>query len=520
MTSVLVSAAMAQLMQEEATQPGISAMATAMPGTDNGTRMGEESASGIVDCTVPNTFVFILYSIIMGGVCTSGLVGNTVSLIVLQRDRASPVASFLLQSLAVADNTLLASWMFHYSLRELTRVAGFTPYHQHPAWLYARVANFHIVYMAQTATVWLTVVLAVNRLIAVCSPYSSPRLCKLAYVRREVAAVALFAVAFNTPRFFEMHVVKGNGTNSYELAYTTLRDNSVYAFVYGDILYYVMTFVLPLLILGAVNTRIIVAYRATRMRKRSMQTASNSTSGSSGKRATENNVTLVMIIIVVIFMLCLAPARLVQLVTSYEYSSCTDVRFYLIHLSNCLEMLNSSVNFVIYVVYHKRFRHLFFDLCCCRQPVGPLASCCCCYGTRTGSSFSLVGSGAGPCFVGGACEGTLTTRRMTGTTTVDGETRGGGAGVPVSSSSSLVAQRYAALAAAHASRSIEHISLHGAVTTTCGKAVETRLAFGGGSNEASPRRSSAVDSPPGPCISLALPPSKLDCDFGGVYLGP
>jgi hypothetical protein len=41
-------------------------------------------------------------------------------------------------------------------------------------------------------------------------------------------------------------------------------------------------------------------------------------------------------------------------------------------------MLNSSVNFVIYVVYHKRFRQLFCDLCCCTPLLSPGAAGACC----------------------------------------------------------------------------------------------------------------------------------------------
>lgn len=423
-----------------------------------------------VDCTTPHNFLFVLYTLIMGAVCTFGLAGNTVSLIVLQRDHTSPVASFLLQSLAVADNTLLITWMLNYSVRELARVARLDAYYEHPAWLYVRIYTFTITYMAQTATVWLTVVLALNRFIAVCLPYSSPRMCKLTYVRREVAAVAIFAIVYNAPRIFEIRIDKHNVTNKYNWVYTHLNRNPVYAFVYSDVLYYIITFALPLLILGVVNAKIIVAYRATVQRKRSMHGGGSSTSQTSSlasittRSATENNVTLVMLIVVVIFMLCLAPARLVQIVTDYAYSACSDASYYLIHVSNSLEMLNSSVNFVIYVVYHKRFRHLFCDLCCCPRLASVLrCGCCsCCSGGRRarGSrsdpyAFSLLNGGRAKAEERCGGEGSPTARRLTGTTMVDGETRTG------TIASTMTAHRYTALTAAHEGRAnSELIALH------------------------------------------------------------
>ena len=51
-----------------------------------------------------------------------GLLGNTLSLVVLERDRRNRVAVFLLQSLATADNLVLA-----VALLELSVVYGLLP---------------------------------------------------------------------------------------------------------------------------------------------------------------------------------------------------------------------------------------------------------------------------------------------------------------------------------------------------------------------------------------------------------
>jgi hypothetical protein len=90
---------------------------------------------------------------------------------------------------------------------------------------------------------------------------------------------------------------------------------------------------------------------------------------SSRRSDNENNITLVMIMVVVIFMLCQAPARIVQCVWGYKYNHCMEFIYYLIHISNTLEVLNSSVNFLIYCIFHKRFRDILYASYCC----GPLA---------------------------------------------------------------------------------------------------------------------------------------------------
>jgi len=298
-------------------------------------------------------FRFILYSVVCVALCLIGFFGNIVSYLVLQKDKSSPVASLLLQSLAIADNAFLFFWMAHYPLHSLhahffgATTRG-TDNHLQVALLYLRVYTFPLLFMTQTQTIWLTVIIAANRFIAVCLPYSAPHLCTLTNVRRELFVVTAFSLFYNLPRFFELQVIT-QADNKTHWNRTTLGTDVYYQKVYLDGLYYVFSFILPLLILSFVNTKIIVAYRATQQRRRRM---------TSRRCDNENNITLVMIIVIVIFMLCQAPARIVQIVWGYKYKHCAEFIYYLIHITNTFEVLNSSVNFLIYFLFRKRFRDI------------------------------------------------------------------------------------------------------------------------------------------------------------------
>jgi hypothetical protein len=122
-------------------------------------------------------------------------------------------------------------------------------------------------------------------------------------------------------------------------------------------LYYLLSFALPLVVLAAMNTCVIRAYRAARMRRRRMSSnhqpatarrdvggdgvsevgaCTTVAGGGSGfgryptrtrcRRADhESSVTLVMIVIVLVFIGCQAPARVVQIVWGYIYSDCRQV---------------------------------------------------------------------------------------------------------------------------------------------------------------------------------------------------
>ena len=311
------------------------------------------NVTGITEKEIPNCqlFLFILY-LVLGILCLFGFFGNLISFLVLRKDSSSPVASFLLQMLAIADNTFLAIWMFIYTFRYsanhfnslITETEGF---------LYARVYSFPIMYMAQMATIWLTVVIALNRFMAVCLPYRAPTLCTIYNVYKEVIVVAVFSIVYNIPRFLEVEMYhKEDGKLVWN--YTQLHYNSVYETLYSHTLYYMFTFVLPVLILTLVNTKVIIAYRATRRRRYRM---------TSRRTENESNITLVMIIVVVIFMVCQAPARIVQIISNYNHTECTEL-YYLAHISNTLEILNSSINFVVYFLFRKRFRDILHDNFC------------------------------------------------------------------------------------------------------------------------------------------------------------
>ncbi|CAD5112977.1 unnamed protein product [Dimorphilus gyrociliatus] len=278
------------------------------------------------DCII---FRLGLYTV-LGFFCILGFIGNAISISVLSKDHTSPIARFLLQTISLADNAFLCIWIMQYTIRYYIEYA-LGGAGNSPAWLYTRVFTFPLLYMAQTETIWLTVVIALNRYMAVCKPYLGARYCNTPItVYREVAVVTAFSILYNLPRYFELKVVEtGNGTASWAPANYTA--NYYYRVIYTDGFYQLFSFILPLIILAYVNINVTLAYRAAQKRKQKMI-------GRARKETNENNITLVMIIIVLVFMLCLAPARIVQLVTQYKYDHCHETAFYVIHVVNVLEV--------------------------------------------------------------------------------------------------------------------------------------------------------------------------------------
>ena len=57
-------------------------------------------------------------------------------------------------------------------------------------------------------TIYLTILVTVNRYVSVCWPYRASELCSLRTARLHVAAITLFAIVFNLPRYFEFNIVR------------------------------------------------------------------------------------------------------------------------------------------------------------------------------------------------------------------------------------------------------------------------------------------------------------------------
>jgi len=60
----------------------------------------------------------------------------------------------------------------------------------------------------QTLSVYLTVLVAVQRYACLCRPYGATRFCQRQQVPRYVAAVAAFSAVFTLPRYFEYDAVR------------------------------------------------------------------------------------------------------------------------------------------------------------------------------------------------------------------------------------------------------------------------------------------------------------------------
>ena len=311
-----------------------------------------------VDC---KEVTFIIYVPIFGTICLFGLLGNTLSFVVLQWEKRNRVATFLLQALAMADNLFLIMSGFSNIFSALCIYYGWDEVH-HQALPYIQVFIWPLVAITQFGTVWMTVLIAANRYIAICRPFQAHKLCSMAKVRLQVCLVAVLALIYNIPKFLEYRLASTtdevtNITITTAEA-TAVQQSTIYNIAYANVLYCIFVFLGPLILLVVLNVCLIRELVAARQRflKRQIPIAGEDE---------ENNITLVMVIIMAIFVVTQAPAFINTLIGTInpEAYVCGEAYFYYFHISNLLVCLNSSTNFVVYCLFRQQFRERIRNFC-------------------------------------------------------------------------------------------------------------------------------------------------------------
>jgi len=306
-----------------------------------------------------------------GLLCAFGIVGNALSLWVLSRDRSKSASMTSLKALAASDFILLTGALgqqvvpltcdWTHSTSQFCARQG-----------YLQVYAWPVVCTAQTATIWLTVLISTERYVAICAPLRAGRV-GVGKVRLAILVIGVLSVVFNVPRFFEYRpqTVYGagggvDGVLRVELRDTELRLNGVYRYLYNTALFVVVMYAAPLSTIAALNIRLTSAVTQARRN----WSALNSTQ----KR--ELRATVLPLVIVIVFAVCCTVSLLIFVLDAVYAAAVDEFPRWMQQFSavaNVLVIFNSAINFVLMLCFGAKFRRMLRqaipDCCCC---------CCCC----------------------------------------------------------------------------------------------------------------------------------------------
>ena len=301
---------------------------------------------------------------IVGILCVAGFIGNTLVIVVLQTDCLNMTVSFLLQALAVADNLYLVSCLFMQTLKTLCECTDWIP-NLKRVYPYMEPYVWPSASIAQTMTVWLVVLITVDRYCSIHKPFDKTWHFTKTTAKKATICIMVVAIVYNVPRFFE-HVtleMPNFCARAMQLIarHSTLRKNRLYFIIYKTILYFLFRVILPLGTLSILNTRLIITLRRARQKQAVLTKASRKS----------DTVTVILVAMVTIFIICELPDFIIRtLVTVQAFTGVRMKVYYYNTITNMLLTVNSSVNCLIYGLTGRRFRKILGRLFCrtCSSP--------------------------------------------------------------------------------------------------------------------------------------------------------
>lgn len=338
---------------------GFLALANGSMGGDGLATRSSGTREVIEGDAVSNFVKIILVPII----CVFGILGNVLTLLVLTRKRLKVTCDGTertvhigLAALAVSDLLFCISSLPH-GFYEKNRY----DYPSKSFELMYRTYSHVFINTFILASTWLTVTMATSRYLAICHPFKARHLIGMTGTKVSVALVYIAALLLNIPRLFHNRIatmcIDGQLVHFFFRAPSNdPKQQTIYAWIY-----FTLGIFLPLMALAFCNFCLVRALReSSRIRKRYRVPAAHVDSN--------YRITSILVTIVIMYILLVSPAEILLFVQDRLPPSMSNNRntplLITVEVTNVLQNLNFSCNFILYFVLNVHFRQGLRDLLC------------------------------------------------------------------------------------------------------------------------------------------------------------
>lgn len=298
-------------------------------------------------------FEFWICGVVLNLVGILGIFGNILSMVILSRPQMRSSINYLLIGLARCDTVLIITSMILFGMPAIYPYTGYLFSYYYYIYPIISPCVYPIAMASQTASVYLTFTVTLERYVAVCHPLKARALCTYGRAKIYFIVCIIFALLYNLPRFWEVSVItyaRSENDVIFCLVASKLRRDLNYIRVYIHWCYLFFIYFIPFFSLAILNCLI---YRQVQKANRERQRLSRT------ERREIGLATMLLCVVIVFF--CLNFLALYTNILEAFYDIIND---YLVKTSNLLVTINSSANFIIYVIFGEKFKRIFLLLFC------------------------------------------------------------------------------------------------------------------------------------------------------------
>ena len=295
----------------------------------------------------------LLYVIPGPVICAFGIFCNVLNLLVLSHKSLNESPYVYLTALSVSDLTLLLVSFFVLTAFNLTGT------------MFKAIFDLYVFFyfgnVCFNCSVWIIVSMTIERAYFVHRPLRV----KMSRWKTRIRIFVIFIVCLilNIPRLFCFEIRSMPG-NKFILNGTDFRKSL--AFFKVSWVHAVIINFIPVLILTITNSTLIFALRKAQKARVTLTGGQNRNQEHDQVRMTRT-----LVAIVILFFICVVPSAFVDYPIAYslfgkgkkwdEYLR-SPANLTLIYISNLLLFLNSSLNFILYCVFNRKFRKAMKDI--------------------------------------------------------------------------------------------------------------------------------------------------------------
>uniref|UniRef100_A0A1Y9IVJ8 G-protein coupled receptors family 1 profile domain-containing protein n=1 Tax=Anopheles minimus TaxID=112268 RepID=A0A1Y9IVJ8_9DIPT len=327
-----------------------------------------------VSCETILNYSLPLYGYCIPVLLLITLAANSLIIIILKKRTMASPTNFILMAMAVCDMfTLLfpaPGLMYMYTFGN-----HYKPLAPVAACYVWNALNEILPAMCHTASVWLTLALAVQRYIYVCHAPAARTWCTIARVKKCIAYICVAALLHQGSRFFDksysLVTIDWNGQPTNVCHVETANWIHEYA---SEDFYYTFYFSFRILFVHLIPCASLVAlnvllFRAMKQAQQKRERLFKDNKKRESKRVRDSNCTTLMLIVVVtVFLVVEIPLGVITALHIISSLLFEFLDYYIANLfilfANFFLIVSYPINFAIYCGMSRQFRETFKELFC------------------------------------------------------------------------------------------------------------------------------------------------------------